>query len=215
MAHKATLRRAAEVAMANKGLANLMLDSLSEMQAQFNSLMDKLDADNTASLDTDYEATLEVTSNLVDGQDASTDAPYKAKWVGVLRSVLKHKGMADETLDALEEAQVAFNALLVKLDAEGGTMNDTDYESTLAVADVEADESQADGPHKASYRRVWEMAMANSRVSDAFVDGLSGMQAALNDALAQLDVDGGGATGALTGLYVPFKVTPLDPESTT
>ena len=44
------------------------------------------------------------------------------------------------------------------------------------------------------------------------MEGIYNAQVAFNSALAQLDIDAAGATGALTGLYTPFKVTVISPD---
>lgn len=192
-----------------------MLDGLKESQSKFNALMDKVDADNTASMDTDYVSSLKLDNSFAPDADGS-DAQHKASFRASLRSALRHKKLADELIDSMEELETAFNALLTKLDAEGGTLNDVDYESSLKIDPVkpDADEEGSDAQHKASLRVSLRNALAHSKLADEILEAMAGVQEQFNKALKQLDVDAGGATGALTGLYTPFKVSSvLDPDS--
>jgi len=137
MAHKQSIRKTMQKALAHKGLANLLLEALVDLQSQMNQCLTKLDADNAASLDVDYN-TLEIVSNSIDGDESGLNAGHKATWRRSLRSVLKHKGIADEILDSIEELQTAFNLCLAKLDAEAGTLDDANYESLFAINAIDA-----------------------------------------------------------------------------
>lgn len=62
--------------------------------------------------------------------------PHRQGLRRVLEVALAHRKSADELMDAVVEIQAAMNALLAKLDADGG-VTDTDYSSTLKVDPVE------------------------------------------------------------------------------
>ncbi len=125
----------------------------------------------------------------------------------VVQSALSHRRLANELLDGLEELQVAYNALLVKLDAEAGTVNDADYEASLAVEVIDADGHGRDAQHKASLRRSLRSALAHKNTADLLIDALADMQEALNSALAAIDA------GTINGTMSALKVSVLSPDS--
>lgn len=204
--NKASMRQKMRSAVAHKRLADQLLDSLLDTQVKLNGTLAKIDADNPVSLDTDYEAD----GALVDTWEADgqgTDAQHKASLRDSLRSALAHRQMADEIADALEELQAAYTALLVKLDAEAGTLDDTDYESTLAVSVLDADDDALPAQHKAKVRRSLRSALANEALADEVLDAISGAQTSFNAALVLLDA------GTITpGDFSGLEVTPIQPD---
>lgn len=205
--HKATLRVSLRSALSHRRLANEMLDGLKLAQDQFNAAMDKLDADTAAALDTDYEATLAISSDdAFEADDNKAGAQHKATLRRSLQSALSHRRLANELADSLEELQTAHNALMVKLDAEAGTLDDTDYEATLSVDVISADTKEAGAQHKATLRRSLRSALAHRRLADQILDSYVELQQALNSALAQID------GGTVNGQMAQFKVTPIEPD---
>ena len=63
---------------------------------------------------------------------------HKASLRRVLRSAMANRKGADEILEAILELQAQMNTLLAKLDADAG-VTDTDFESSLAVDEIELD----------------------------------------------------------------------------
>lgn len=204
--NRATLRRKTEVAFAHRRLANEVLDSIADSQAKWNGTIAKLDADTGAALDTNYEATWAI-SDLFEADEEARGAQHRATLRKSLRSALAHRKLADEICDAIEEMQAAQNALLAKLDAEAGTLNDGDYEATLALEVIDADAEGDDAQHKATFRRSLRSAMANRRAADQIMDAITTMQSQFNAALAVLD------TGSINGAMAGFAVTALDPDA--
>lgn len=203
--HKATLRKSLRSALSNKVAADAILDSISSTQAQFNALMVKLDADTaTTTFDTDYSASLSFANSIFADVDGS--GQHKASLRKTLRSAMAHKGIADETLDSLEELNASFNALLTKLDADAGTLSTGNDAYDVIVTS----EPVGDGPHKASYRRTLTVALSHSSLADAITDGIQGLQAAVNATNAQLNTDAGG--GAMLGNYLPLQVAVIDAD---
>jgi hypothetical protein len=144
--------------------------------------------------------------------DVAGSGQHKADLRKTLRSALSHKKLADEIADSIEELQVNFNALMAKIDADAGTLAVGNVSGFGLVA-IGADSVGTEAQHKASFRKSLRSAVSHRRLADQILDAIAGIQEATNDALAQLDVDAAGATGALTGLYTPFKVTVIDPDS--
>ena len=206
--HKATLRKSARSALRHKNLADKILDDVLGMQVALNAALDKIDADNTASMDTDYVSLVVTASEY----DAQYNAQNKADMRKILINALSHKRLANEIIDSIEELQVAFNQLLAKIDAEGGTLSSTNFESSLAVVAIDSDVAGSEAQHKASFRKSLQKAVAHKKLANELLDAISGAQSAFNSTLAQLDVDAAGATGALVGLYTPFKVTEISPD---
>src|SRR5688500_13680517 len=202
-AHKATLRKSLQSALAHRRLANELLDSILDTQQKFNAAMAKLDADAALTLDIDYASTLSVT-DLFEA-DTAGSGQHKATLRQSLRSALMHKRLADEIADALEEMQVAYNALLVKLDAEAGVLNDVDYASTLAVTPIDPDSSLS-GQHQSTMRRTLEVSLAHSKLADTILDSIKALQDSFNSALKQLD------TSVVTASMAGFQVTENTPD---
>ncbi len=206
--HKASLRKSFQKAIRHKNLANKILDDVLGVQTQLNAALDKIDADNTASMDTDY-VNLAVTAS---EYDAPYNAQNKADMRKILINALSHKKLANEIVDSIEELQVAFNQLLAKIDAEGGTLTSVNFASTLGLVAIDSDAAGSEAQHKAPFRKSLQKAVAHKKLANELLDAVSGAQEAFNSALAQLDIDAAGATGALTGLYTPFKVTVISPD---
>ena len=206
--HKASLRKSFQKAIRHKNLANKILEDVLGVQTQLNLALDKIDADNTASMDVDYSG-LAVTAS---EYDAPYNAQNKADMRKILISALSHKKLANEIIDSVEELQVAFNQLLAKIDAEAGTLNDTNYASLLSVEVIDSYSAGSEAQHKAPFRKSLQKAVAHKKLANELLDAVSGAQEAFNNALAQLDIDAAGATGALTGLYTRFKVTAISPD---
>lgn len=204
--HKASRRKSLRSALCHKRLADQILDSLVTSQEAFNSAMDKLDVDTGAALDTDYEATLAITS-LFEGDDTGTDAQHKATLRKSLRSALAHKRLADEIIDAWEEFQTAHNALMVKLDAEAGTLASVDFASTLGLTPLDPESALTPGQHKASARGSLQKALAHRSLANDLLDGMKALQDAFNSSLAALDA------GTVNGGHAGFKVTAIDPDA--
>jgi hypothetical protein len=204
--HKATRRQTLRSALAHKSVADRLLDQLVSTQSKFNALMDKLDADDAATLDTDYVATLEITS-LFEADEAALPGQHKADLRKALRSALAHKSLADEIADAMEEIQASFNALLAKLDAQAGVLADTDFADLLGVSPVDPDAAYLPAQHKVSLRKSLRSALAHKSLADELLDAVAGVQNAMNSSLAALDA------GSVNGAHAGFKVAELDPEA--
>lgn len=204
--NKASMRKKLRSALAHKKLADELLDSIADSQAKWNSTMDKLQADNPASLDTNYASTQSVT-DVFEADGENMGAQHKASLRDSLRSALAHRKLADEICDSLEEFQVAFNAMLVKLDAEAGTLNDTDYLSLLQVAQMDALAEGSDAQHKASLRDSLRSALANKSLADVIVNAIEELQSSLNSELALLD------SGAVAGSSGNKVLELIDPDA--
>jgi hypothetical protein len=184
--NKASMRTKLRSALAHKKAADKLLDSIADSQSKWNALLDKLQADNPASLDTDYYATSKIV-DVFEADGAGTSAQHKASLRSVMRSAFAHRKLADELCDALEEFQAAHNALCAKLDAEAGTLNDINYASALSVVLIDADGEGSDAQHKASLRKSLISTLTNESLANSIMDSMLALQAALNSELALLD----------------------------
>lgn len=157
-------------------------------------------------LDTNYVATVGLATTFSADSDPSGD-PYKVSMRKVMQSALAHRRLANELVDSLEEMQTAYTALLVKLNAESGTLNDKTYVSLLAVDVIPADDEGTDAQHKTSLRTSLRSAMANAALADKVMDAMVDMQESFNAALALLD------TAAINGVTSALQVEVLDPDA--
>jgi hypothetical protein len=184
--NKASMRKKLRSALAHKKLADELLDSILDSQTKWNSAMDKLQADNPASLDVNYASTQSVT-DVFEADGENHGSQHKASLRASLRSALAHRQLADEICDSLEEWQTAFNAMLVKLDTEAGTLNDINYYSSLGVQQLDQHAESEGVQHKASLRTSLRSALANASLADAILNALEELQSALNAELVLLD----------------------------
>lgn len=205
-ANKASMRTKLRSALAHKSSADALLDGLVLTQERMNALLEKMDADDEADVDVDYEDTL-VIESVFESDEAKLPAQNKASMRKVLRSALAHRKLADEICDAMEEIQVAYNALLVKLDAEAGALASTDFESELAVSVIDADAEGTGAQHKSSLRNSLRSALANAKLADDIIDAIAGAQEAFNASLVLLDA------GTMAGVMADLEVEVLDIES--
>jgi len=203
--HKATMRVALRSALAHKRLANEILDSLTDAQTKWNATVAKLNVDTAAALDTNYAAGS--IANVFEADLPGAGSQHKATLRQSLISALAHKKLANEIADALEEVSVAYNAMLVKLDAQAGELTDTDWVATLATAPVDADGVGSQAQHKATLRKSLQSALANKSLADSLIDGIIGLQKAINGSLAALDA------GNVVGAHAVFAVIALTPDA--
>jgi hypothetical protein len=204
--HKATRRQSLRSALAHKSVADRLLAGLIQSQQSLNALMDKLDADDVATLDVDYVSSLAI-SSIFEADEAALPGQHKADLRKALRSALAHKRLADEIADAMEEFQAAFNAMLAKLDAQAGTLVDVDFASSLGVQAIDPDLAYLPAQHKATLRKALSSALAHKSLADDLLDAVAAVQAALNQSLVALDA------GSVNGAHAGFKVVELDPDA--
>lgn len=101
---------------------------LDDVIANFNATLTKLDADGGVT-DTDYNSTLAITDNV------NNIAADPIKNTGVFQGAV---------VTLLGTIRTKFNALLTKLDADGG-VTDTDYSSLWALAAINANQISQGG----------------------------------------------------------------------
>lgn len=202
--HKAIRRRALRSALAHKRAADAILDGVVSLQKGLNSTLAKLDADSAAALDTDYVST-QALGQLVDWDAPSSGHGHKQSLRDSIRSGLANRELADEVIDSITELQVAHDALLAKLDAEAGTLADTDYEATLAVEAYDQESRLQDSPGLATLKGWLSSALASKQLAEELGDALSAAQGAFNAALAVLD------SGTINGA-MPSAVSELKPD---
>lgn len=203
--NKASMRNKLRSALAHKKAADEFLDSLKDSQSKWNSAMDKLQADNPAALDINYSSTQAVT-DIYEADGENSGSQHKASLRATMRSALANRKLADELCDALEEFQTAHNVLMAKLDAEAGTLDDTNYASLLSITPIDRDGEVSGAQNKASLRKALRSALANESLADTIMDAMWALQSALNSELALLD------TSAVTGSS-GNKVTVIDPDA--
>jgi len=193
-------------ALANKKLASEYANKLFAAQNTYNAILAKLNLDTPAALDTDFVATLAITS-LFDPDAPASPSQNKNTYRQSMVAALHHRTLANEMCDSLEEMQVAMNALLAKLDAEAGVLAATDFASTLSVAVLNPGDDTMPAQNKSTARNIMRSALADAKLADELIDAVSDMQAGFNDALALLDA------GTITGVMAALEVTPFDPAS--
>ena len=203
--NKATKRKKFQSAIAHKRAANDFLDKLSAAQTTLNACLTKVDGNAPGALDVDYASTLDITAMYSPDQPL-LPAQNKSTLRAIMLKGVHHRTLANELCDSLEEIQTALNALFAKLDAQAGTLVDTDFASTLSVVVLNPEADTMPAQNKASARKILRSALADASLADAIIDAVSDMQASFNDALAQLD------TGTITGEMAQYEVAVLNPD---
>jgi hypothetical protein len=203
--HRATLRRSLQSALKHRSAANELLDGIVRAQVAMNAMLDKLDADDTADLDEDYESSTAIT-HMFQADEPALPARHKATLRRTFTVALSHRSLANEVVDVMEEIQTAINATLVKLDAQEGELDDDDFEALLSVSVTDADSELLPAQHRASVRRSLTVALSHRRLARVIVDAIVEMQQNLNAALAQID------TGDIQGEMAQYKVETIEPD---
>lgn len=205
--HKQSLRKSLRSALSHKKLADDLLDSIVASQTRMQAIIEKLDANTSGTADTDFAASLPSTQTM-DADAAGTLAQHKASLRKSLRSAIKHKALADDMLDSLEELEVAMDALVVKLDAEAGVIDDGDYVDTLSLVVDLADSVVGPAQNKASRETILRSGLSHKRLADVILSSIGGMQSQMNAALALCDAGFAAGDFATAGIEVPT----IDPE---
>ena len=183
--HKVSKRKSLRKALRNKGLADLILGNIVDIQTNHNTIMSKLDGDTAAALDIDYATSW--ASSSFEYDRCANEGPNKANLRVMLQKALCHKKLANEIVDSIEELKAVYDALIAKLNAEAGTLAGVDYESTLGVDVIGIDTIGSDAQHKASFRRSLVSALAHKSLANAILDAIEELQTNIDTVLIQLD----------------------------
>jgi len=178
--HKQSLKRTLRSALKHKRAADAILDSIANLTVEIIVAKDKVAADTNTTWDTDYEALASVSE--VDF-DKKGQEQHKATLRQVLRSSLAHKKLADEIADSIEEAQVSFNAVLVKMDSGAGTLDPDDavWGAFKILDKIENDKAGTDAQHKSPLRSSLEKAVSHKVLASFIVDGIFVIQSGINN----------------------------------
>lgn len=216
-AFKTIRRRAWRIALSHNTLADIALDGLVSIQSSINATIDKLNAAAPGTLPVDfsngkigviadwgnfkpvnYESPIGRTSRVQQGHGHR----QKLKWA--LLHALYDEEVSDKFVEVIDVLQQTHDDLCDKLDAQAGTLTDTDFESVLGVEILNADTSTPTRA-KASFRTWMRSSLSSHQLANEFIDTIVKAEQVMNQILAQLD------TGSITGV-MPNKVVVLDPE---
>ena len=176
--HKASDNRSLRSALKHKRAADTLLNDISDLETNVAGAAAKVAADTNTTWDTDYAALWAVAETEWD--ETGTDAQHKASLRRVMRSALSHKKLADEMVDAMEEAQVSMNAVLAQMDADAGTLSADGVYEAYRIASVDPDAEGSDAQHKASFRQSLRKALAHKNLADRIIDNMVAAQDAVN-----------------------------------
>jgi len=177
--HKASDRRSLRSALRHKRAADTLLDGLSELETNTAGAAAKVAADTNTTWDTDYEALWAASET--DWDLKGEEAQHKASLRKVMINSLAHKRLANEMVDAIEEAQISLNAVLAQMDADAGTLSiDSVYEAYRIADVIDADAKGEEAQHKASLRQSLRKALSHKSLADQIIDDLIAAQEAVN-----------------------------------
>lgn len=177
--HKASDRRSLRSALRHKKAADTLLDGLTALETNVAGAITKVGLDSNGTWDTDYESLWAVTET--DWDDVGTEAQHKASMRKVMINAMAHKRLANEMVDAMEEAEVSFNAVLEQMDADAGTLSADNIYEAFRITLVDADAEGIEAQHKAPLRKSLQKALAHSAMADRIMDDLIAAQTAVND----------------------------------
>jgi hypothetical protein len=179
--HKASNTKTLRSALRHKRAADMWLDGvINDIQQQGAAVLAKIAADTDLTWDTDYVAT-HGTGTL--DADVGLTGQHKATFRQILRNSLAHKKLADTVCDILEETSVSFNAVLMQMDADAGTLSDdATYEAyRIADEDLIGDGSGIlGGQHKASSLRSLESALSHKALAAKLIADMAEVQDLVN-----------------------------------
>jgi len=183
--HKSSLKRTLRSALKHKKAADAILDSMVVLEASVISVKGKIAADTNGTWGTDYETSSSVSE--VDFDQKGSEQ-HKASLRKVIISSLAHKRLANEIVDAIEEAQVTFNAILVKMDAGAGTLDpvDANWDELLIGVKIDNDSKGTDAQHKASLRESMRKAVSHKFLADFILDGIFVMQVSVESIITDI-----------------------------
>lgn len=177
--HKSSNTRSLRSALRHKRAADTLLADLAELGTNITGAAAKVAADTNTTWDTDYVATW--ASAETDWDLEGTESQHKASLRKVMISSLSHKRLANEMVDAMEEAQVSLNVVLAQMDADSGTLSiDSVYEAFRITDVIDPDAEGTEAQHKASFRKSLQKALAHSTLADSLIDDLVAAQTAVN-----------------------------------
>lgn len=182
--HKATDRRSMRSALRHKRAADTLLDGLTELAANTTGAAAKVAADTNTTWDVDYVDLWAVSET--DWDAVGVESQHKAAMRKVMINSLSHKRLANEIVDAMEEAQVSMNAVLAQMDADAGTLSiDSVYEAFRVIA-IDPDAEGTEAQHKVSFRKSLRKALAHNSLADSVIDDLVAAQAAVNSLITDI-----------------------------
>jgi len=158
-------------------------------------------------LDTNFVATQTIPAAHILNPSAPAFGQNKTSLRRILENALAHRTLADTVLDSLVALQTNHNALMVKLDAQAGTISSTNFASTLSVTAIDPTAAASPAQEKSSVRTVLRSALANGSLADQVLDAVVACQTSLNAVLVELDAKNTLAAASL-------EMTVLDPTST-
>ena len=216
-AFKTIRRRAWRIALSHNKLADITLDSIVSIQSNINIMIDKLDAATPVTVPTDFatnkigvvadwgvfkpmnfESPISKTSRTQQGHCHR----QSLKWA-LLHAIYDEK-TSDKFIESIDYLQQAHDDLCDKLDAQAGTLSETDFASTLEIEVLEPD-APSQTRSKASFRTWIKSSLSSHQLANEFIDSIIECEEAVNDMLAKLDA------GTITGV-MPDKVNVLKPE---
>ena len=183
--HRRTLRQSLRSALANKKLADDLIDSIQQTQTRMTALFTAMDGGAGGDYATDVAG-----ANLLDPDAEMTEGQNKSSQRRSLRSALAHKALADDILDSLEELDLSINGVSAQLTTDAGVPTAAAY-AAFAVTEDEADSlvPEEDAQNKTSRRKILRSSLSHKRLADQLIDALQQMQQEMN--LSVTDLDGG------------------------
>jgi hypothetical protein len=182
MAH---LRRTLQAALSHKALANDLLDNVKSMQDSYNAIAAKVAADTAIALDTNYAATVGAIS-VIDLTKRYGEM-YRAIFLPLFKKKIGRAVIANDISDAIKTLQQNMAALLIKLDAEAGTLASIDFASSLSVDVLDVDTPVTTGAYRTTPRKIINGRFANKRLAQGWIAAIIDTQVAFNALLAALD----------------------------
>lgn len=210
---KSIRRGAWRRALSHNALADKSLDGLISIQSSVNAMIDKLSAVTPSTIPTDFaddkigkiaewgELLPATVSYRPDNSSIGHGHRQGLKWA--LLHALYSQELTEEFLHLIDELQEAHDDLCDKLDAQSGTLSDTDFASSVGMTILNP-EKKMPSRSRASFRTWLISTMSSYNMSNDFIDSVMACQKAINDIAAELDAG---------GVSMPSKVSVLNPKA--
>ena len=200
-------------ALSHNALADKSLDGLIKIQSSINTIIDRVSAATPSTLPTDFSddkigviaewgVLLPATvSYRPDNSSIGHGHRQGLQWA--LLHALYSQELTEEFTHLIDGLQKSHDDLCDKLDAQSGTLSDTDFASSVGIQMLNP-EKKMPSRSRASFRTWLVSTMSSYNMSNDFIDSVMACQKAINDIAAELDAG---------GVSMPSKVSVLDPKA--
>jgi len=210
---KSQRRGAWRRALSHNKLADKVLDGIISIQSSINSTMDKVEAATPTTLPTDFSSKkigkIAEWGKLLPGKISENPTNdyrghgHRQSLVWALLHALYSQEVTEEFVHLIDELQEAHDELCDKLDAQAGTLSDTDFTDEIGMQVLNPDKKMPSRA-RATFKTWLISSLSSYNMTNDYIDSIMQCQKAINEMLEALD------SGSVS---MPAKVKVLDPKA--